>query len=135
MNEAELTAFLERPHLAVVATRRRDGSPHSVPVWYRYDGGRILVWTSDERAWVKHLKRDARVAVTIGEAAAPFGAVLIDGTASYHEGEAWIAEEIRAITERYIPADEVDAYIERWSDLGGMVAIAPERVVSWGSGY
>lgn len=135
MNEADLAAFLGRPHLAVVATTRRDGAPHAVPVWYRYDGGRVLVWTSDERAWVKHLERDARVAVTIGEAVAPFGAVLIAGTARYHEGEAWIAAEIRAITERYIPAGEVDAYIERWSDLGGMVAITLERVVSWGSGY
>jgi PPOX class probable F420-dependent enzyme len=135
MNEAELAAFLERPHLAVVATTRRDGAPHAVPVWYRYDGERVLIWTSDERAWVKHLKRDSRVAVTIGETAAPFGAVLIDGIASYHDGEAWIAEEIRAITVRYIPGGEVDAYIERWSGLGGMVAITPERIVSWGSGY
>ena len=119
----------------MVATTRRDGRPHAVPVWYRYDGERVLVWTSDERAWVKHLRRDARVSVTIGEATAPFGAVLIDGTASYHEGEPWIAEEIRAITERYIPVGEVDAYIERWADLGGMVAIKPDRVVSWGSGY
>lgn len=134
MNEAALAAFLDRPHLAVIATTRRDGAPHAVPVWYRHDGSRILVWTGRDRAWVRHLLRDPRVAMTIGEPGAPFGAVLISGDASFHEGEHWIAEEIRRITARYIPADEVAPYIERWSGLAGMVAIIPSRIRSWGAG-
>ncbi len=135
MNESELAAFLARPLLAVVATTRRDGRPHSVPVWYRYDGARVLIWTGRDRAWVQHLLRDPRISVTIGEAAAPFGAALISGTAAYHEGEDWIAEEVRRITARYIPADEVEPYIERWPSLDGMVVVEPETVRSWGRGY
>ena len=135
MNQDELAAFLDRPHLAVVATTRKNGQPHSVPVWYRYDGARILVWSGRDRAWVQHILRDPRISVSVGEASVPFGAAVLTGTANYHEGEGWIAEEIRAITRRYIPADEVEPYIERWSSLGGMVAITPQRVVSWGSGY
>ncbi len=135
MNQDELAAFLDRPHLAVVATTRTDGQPHSVPVWYRYDGVRVLVWSGRDRAWVQHILRDPRISVSVGEAGVPFGAAVLTGTATYHEGEDWIAEEIRAITRRYIPADEVEPYIERWASLDGMVAITPERVVSWGSGY
>ncbi len=106
-----------------------------MPVWYRFDGSRLLVWTGADRAWVRHLQRDARVSVTIGEEREPFSAALFRGTASFHEGEDWIADEIRLIAERYMPAAEVDAYIERWSGLDGMVVIEPERTVSWGTGY
>ena len=135
MNQSELGAFLGHPHLAVVATTRRDGTPHSVPVWYRYDGARILVWSGRDRAWVRHVLRDSRISVSIAEAGSPFGAVLISGTASYHEHEDWIAGEIRAIAARYLPADEVEAYLAQWSSLTGMVAISLDRVVSWERGY
>ena len=135
MNRDELAAFLDRPLLAVIATTRRDGAPHAVPVWYSYDGERVLIWTGRDRAWVQHLLRDPRISVTIAEERFPFGAVLISGSATFHEGEDWIVDEIRRITARYRPADEAERYIERWSSVGGMVVVTPERVRSWGGGY
>lgn len=70
--------------------------------------------------------------MTIAQAEAPFAAALISGAAAYHEGEQWIDEEIRRITARYLTAQEVAPYIERWSDLRGMVTVQPEAVRSWG---
>ena len=41
---AEVEEFLREPHPAVVATLRADGSPHSVPTWYDWTDGLVLMW-------------------------------------------------------------------------------------------
>lgn len=45
-DQAEIDAFLNRsdpPLLGVVGTIDEDGSPHVVPVWYRYDGQAVYI--------------------------------------------------------------------------------------------
>ncbi len=41
------------------------------------------------------------------------------------------AEEIRAITRRYIVPEDVEGYIARWPDLRTIVTIIPAHIVSW----
>jgi predicted pyridoxine 5'-phosphate oxidase superfamily flavin-nucleotide-binding protein len=65
MSAAELEAFLAQTFptpLGVIATLRRDGSPHIVPVWFRWDKGAVTIWTTETRAWVRNLLNDPRVA-------------------------------------------------------------------------
>lgn len=50
MNAVELADCFRQPPIAVVSTTKRDGSPHAVPVWYRHDGERPLIWTARDRA-------------------------------------------------------------------------------------
>ena len=61
--------------------RAADGSPHVVPVWYRWDGHDVLVWTHEERLWVRNLRRDPRVAFSVQEPKPPYGAVTVRGQA------------------------------------------------------
>ena len=61
----EVEAFLREPHPAVVATLRRDGSPHSVATWYDWVDGLILLNMDVSRARLGHLRRDPRVSLTI----------------------------------------------------------------------
>ena len=136
MNPEELSAFLERrdPALVgVVGTLREDGSPHVVPVWYRWDGESILIWTDDLRVWAKNLRRDPRVAFSVQEMEAPFAAVAVRGQATLTRGDSGeILGQIRRIIERYIPARELPAFLESW--LAGpqiLVRIEPEVVRSW----
>lgn len=135
MNDAELARFLDRPLTAVVSTTGREGAPHAVPVWYRFDGESLRVWTGERRVWVRNVLRDPRASVTVAEAEAPFAAALLRCAATVATGESWIADEVRRITERYVPAAEVDAYLEQWDELQTVVTFLPERTVSWGRGY
>jgi PPOX class probable F420-dependent enzyme len=136
MNPDELRAFLERPLLGVVCALRRDGSPHPVPVWYRYDGQGVRIWTEERRAWVRNAKRDPRVAFVVAEMEPPYAGVIIRGEASVRtRGDDATAAEIRAITRRYIPADEVEEYVARWPGLHTIVTIHPSAVNSWTVGY
>ncbi len=135
MEGDELTTFLDRPLMAIVSTVSPSGAPHAVPVWYRYDGDRITVWTTTTRQWVKNVLADPRVAVTVAEGAPPFAAVTMRGQAEVVEDEDWVHAEIRAITARYMEADEVEAYCSAWPQLRTMFVLRPERVNAWGRGY
>jgi PPOX class probable F420-dependent enzyme len=135
----KLSEFLDQADpalLGVVATLRADGGPHTVPVWYRYDGQRIHIWSHEPRAWVQNVLRDNRVAFTVPETRPPFGAVILRGRAQVRTGAApEIVAEIHAITRRYIPAQEVESYVAAWPQLRTIVSITPEKVTSWDRGY
>jgi len=43
MTSEEIKAHLGATYLANLATLRRDGAPQVSPVWYEYDGQRVMV--------------------------------------------------------------------------------------------
>lgn len=139
MRQEDIQAFLDRTRpalLGVVGTLRKDGSPHVVPVWYRYDGEGVHVWTTEERGWVRNLLRDPRVGLSVQEPQPPFAAVVMRGRAEVRTSDdADIAEEIRRITRRYIDEGEVESYVARWEHLRTIVKIRPERTTAWSRGY
>ena len=57
--------FLAQANPAVVATLRADGSPHTVPTWYDWDAGRVLLNMEETRLRLRHLRRDPRAALTV----------------------------------------------------------------------
>ncbi len=61
----ETEEFLQGPNIAVIATLRPDGRPHTVPTWYEWADGRILVNMDRTRRRLEHLRNDARVAFTV----------------------------------------------------------------------
>lgn len=60
----EVDDFLAQPNPAVVATLRPDGSPHTVPTWYDWEGGRALLNMEITRLRLSYMRRDPRVALT-----------------------------------------------------------------------
>ncbi len=56
--------FFERPNFATIASLRPDGQPVTVPTWYMYVDGRILVNMDAERKRVSYLRNDPRVSLT-----------------------------------------------------------------------
>jgi PPOX class probable F420-dependent enzyme len=61
----EVSSFLSLPNPAVIATLRPDGSPHSVPTWYDWDDGRVLVNMDATRLRLAFLRRDRRASITV----------------------------------------------------------------------
>lgn len=137
MSTAELEAFLAQTFptpLGVIATLRHDGSPHIVPVWFRWgmSTGAVTIWTTETRAWVRNLLRDPRIAFSVQTFGEPYPAVIMRGRATVATAnDAATAEEIRAITRRYIAPEDVEGYIARWPDLRTIVTIVPAHIVSW----
>ncbi|WP_116044174.1 TIGR03618 family F420-dependent PPOX class oxidoreductase [Amycolatopsis palatopharyngis] len=138
MHEAELEAFLAQTFptpLGVIATLRRDGSPHVVPVWFRWDSGLVHLWTTENRVWVRNLLRDKRAAFSVQTFEDPYPAVMIRGEATARTADdVTTVEQAQAISRRYLPPDDVEAYVARWSDLRTIVTIVPDHIVSWSVG-
>ena len=61
----EIDEFLHGPNMAVIGTLRPDGHPHTVPTWYEWIDGQVLVNMDRTRRRLEHLRRDARVALTV----------------------------------------------------------------------
>ena len=61
----EVDELLARANPAVVATVRPDGSPHSVPTWYDWEDGRVLLNMDEGRLRLRHMRRDPSVALTV----------------------------------------------------------------------
>jgi PPOX class probable F420-dependent enzyme len=60
--------FLACANPAVVATLRPDGSPHTVPTWYDWEEGRVLLNMDETRLRLAFMRRDPRVALTVLDA-------------------------------------------------------------------
>ena len=56
-----LQAFLSEKMPVILSTTRKDGSVQSVPVWYEYVDGLVLVNGGPTRDWLRHMQRDERV--------------------------------------------------------------------------
>jgi len=136
MNPEELRAFLEQSRVGIVASIRKSGSPHLTPVWYRYDGRTINIWTDANRVWVRNLQRDSRVAFAVYDEAPPFAGVVVRGRAEVTTSPAQATlEEARNITRRYIEEQDVEGYLQRWwPQLQTIVRIHPETITSWREG-
>jgi len=138
MDETELETFLAQTFptpLGVIATLRRDGSPHAVPVWFRWNSGAVTIWTTETRVWVRNLLRDPRAAFSVQTFEEPYPAVMMRGEAVVATAhDAATVEQIRAIARRYLAPEDVEDYVARWSELRTIVTITPDHVVSWSAG-
>jgi PPOX class probable F420-dependent enzyme len=138
VTEDEIDAFLSHTDPAlvgVVATTSADGSPHAVPVWYSWDGEAVRVWTGEDRQWVRNLRGDSRIAFSVQESQAPFGAVTMHGFADIRTEMAALGNEIRRISSRYLSERDVERYISAWPNLRTIVRIHPTVIRAWSRGY
>jgi PPOX class probable F420-dependent enzyme len=78
-------AFLDRPHNAIVATLREDGTPSQSIVWYARDGDTLWISVRPDSVKARHLARNPRLSVLILNAAGD-RYLRIEGTAA-HDGE------------------------------------------------
>jgi PPOX class probable F420-dependent enzyme len=62
---ADVDEFLRRPNPAVVASLRRDGSPHTVATWYDWKDNQVLLNMDESRLRLQFMRRDPRVALTV----------------------------------------------------------------------
>jgi PPOX class probable F420-dependent enzyme len=61
---AAVAEFLAQPNYATISTLRADGQPVSVPTWYMYENGRILVNMDEGRKRLEYLRHDPRVSLS-----------------------------------------------------------------------
>lgn len=102
--------FLGEVRFGVLATVNADGSPQQTVMWYLpVDGDTILMNTKKGRVKDKNLVRDGRVSLCVEEGqryVAMRGTIVVDNDAERGQ------ETMRAVTTRYVGADEAAKQME-----------------------
>lgn len=102
--------FLNEVRFGVLATVNSDGSPQQTVMWYLpIDGDTILMNTKKGRVKDKNLERDGRVSLCVEEGqtyVAVRGTIVVDNDAARGQ------ETMKAVTTRYVGADEAERQMD-----------------------
>ena len=131
LNEQELAEFLGEAQFARLGTLNADGSIHIAPIFFRYEGGQILMATQEPSRKVRNIKRDRRVSVLIDNTQVPFKGALIYGTAELDYQD--VIRKRIAIFERRLSHEDAQTYASRlaakWKCV--IIRITPQKVASF----
>lgn len=115
-----------------LATVRKDGRPHVVPIWYDLDGDALVFTTGTESVKYKSMKRDPRVSIAIDDQTPPYSYVMIEGTVSFSEDPEKLLYWATRIGGRYMGEDQAEAYGKRNSAPGEVIVrITPSRITAY----
>lgn len=148
MTRKEIKKFLmQGTFTAKLATTKKDGSSHIVPIWFVLDGnnnkGRagekekevyddIIFTTSSESVKARNIQRDNRVSVCVDDQTPPFSYVVIHGTARIdHCEQTEVFKFATKIAQRYMGKEVAELYGKRNSTEGEvLVRIKPTRIIA-----
>ncbi len=126
----EHRAFLESPYIGVVTTLRRDGSPHSTPVWVDVDDEGVSFNTARPRAKPRHLDADPRVSLVVVDPEDELRWLSVTGTVTMTEEGA--NDQIDRLARKYRGHDRYMSHREGETRVS--VRISPTFVESRGLG-
>ena len=131
MLTAEQRAFLMgQVRTAKLATVRKDGRPHVVPIWFDLDGDTLVFTTGQTTIKAANIRRDPRVCLCVDDETPPFAYIMIEGTAIMTADRDALLHWAARIGGRYMGAELAEAYGKRNAVEGELlVRITPARVV------
>ena len=140
MSKAEVARFLmQGTFTGKLATVKKDGSPHVVPIWFvvengkgRGKAGNIILTTGETSIKANNIQHDDRVSICIDDQKPPFSFVTIHGTAKiYPYKQKEVLEWATKIAERYVGKKNAKTYGEVNSGEGAvLVRIRPTKVIA-----
>jgi PPOX class probable F420-dependent enzyme len=125
-----LRPLLEAPSPAVLTTYRKDGSAHTVPVWFRWAGQAFEVVIARGDVKLRHLARDPGCVLVVFEAVRPFRGLEVRGVAELIEGDVTSARAV--IAGRYLGVGDGERFAaERRSTPGVLLRLVPDSPRVW----
>jgi PPOX class probable F420-dependent enzyme len=123
MTEQEWRAFvMDGTRTAKVATARKEGRPHVVPVWFVLDGEDVVFTTGASSVKGAALRRDRYACLCVDDQAPPFSFVMIEGPVELSSDLDELRRVATRIGRRYMGP-------ERAEEFGGRNAAEGELLV------
>lgn len=132
MTEQEREAFLADTHVGVLSIASNDARPPlAIPVWYACQPGGDVTFFTLTGARKVALARAAGVAsISVQQEQPPYKYVTVEGRVDVLDGVP-TADQLFAITRRYLPEDDAQAYAAGSLADGGagieFLSIRPDR--------
>ena len=147
MSREEIKKFLmQGTFTGKLATTKKDGSSHVVPVWFVFDSnnnGRlserekegyddIIFTTNSGSTKARNIQRDNRVSICVDDQTPPFSYVVIYGTARIqHSQQTELFRFATKIAQRYMGKEVAELYGKRNSaEDEVLVRIIPIRILA-----
>lgn len=125
--KAEREAFLADLHVGVISVERDGRAPLTVPIWYDYVGGEVLIWTEQRSRKAALIKAAGRFSLVAQKETAPYQYVSVDGPVVSWEEPAPTEVGV-AIARRYLGPEEGDAFAETaLTEPSVLIRMRPER--------
>jgi PPOX class probable F420-dependent enzyme len=121
----DLDDLLERPLLAVLATRTSRDEVLLSPLWHEWRGGGFNLFTGQDDVKVRHIRRDPRVSIVVCEHEPPYRGIEVRGEARIEPGDPTVGRRIAA---RYIGDDDADAWV---GPNDAIIRIEPGLLRAW----
>jgi hypothetical protein len=103
--------------------------PQLTPNWYVCRGGKLLISTTKERVKYRNLVRDNRMTICIYAEPGAQDYATVWGRVTIRDDES-IWPDTRAIVERYVPSEGVDARLAELRTQNRVILeFDPERVI------
>jgi PPOX class probable F420-dependent enzyme len=129
---ARIGRLLRAEPVVWLSTVRADGRPHLVPVWFSWDGERLVVASKPDAVKVRNLRVNPQVMVALGEAEDDFDvglfeaeAVLPDAPSAALISEAHFEKYAHQLAEIGVSREE---YLATYSQP---IVITPTRFLPW----
>ena len=127
----EQRAFLlEGTRTGKLATVRKDGRPHVVPVWFVLDGDTLVFTTAETTVKAANMRRDPRVCICVDDETPPYAYLMVEGTAIFSADSEALLDWSTRIAGRYMGEDLAEVYGKRNGVPGELlVRVTPARVI------
>ena len=114
MSDQERRAFLSAgTRTAKLATVRKNGGPHVVPIWFVLDGDDVIFTTGIGTVKGKAIQRDPRVALCVDDDTPPFSFVTIEGSVTISRDHDELLKWATRLGARYMGADRAEEFGRR----------------------
>lgn len=122
--------LLQGTHTGKLATVRKDGRPHLVPIWFVLDGGTLIFNTGESTVKAANMRRDPRVTICVDDENPPFSFIVVEGIATLEAKSKDLKLWATRIGGRYMGSDKAEQFGERNSTADELVVrITPTKVI------
>jgi PPOX class probable F420-dependent enzyme len=123
--------LLERPLIAVLATRRADDTVMLSPVWFEWFEGGINMWVpTPEGGKVGHVRRDPRVTVVIANQEWPYKGFELRGEATVSTVADDFYDVLRRTALRYDGPEAAERMVSSYAP-GAVIRVEPGVIRAW----
>jgi PPOX class probable F420-dependent enzyme len=113
-----------------LATVRKDGRPHVVPIWFTLDGDTIVFTTGEKAVKAANIRRDPRICLCVDDEIPPYAYIMLEGTATLSTDLGALLHWATRIAGRYMGEDLAETYGKRNGAPGELlVRVTPTKVV------
>ena len=126
----EADVFLNQTQIAVISTVGADYRPHSVPIWYEWDGNCALMFTGTNTLKWKNLSHNPYATLCVDFREPPYKSVVIHG--KVEEIKIPLQDFVKKLAIRYYGEEEGREFADLYPDdkKGGVVfKLIPDKIV------